>query len=186
MWIVALDTLLKKKKDKIVQQWVKYVLQAYSEEGVRLFGSEKDPFANPVGASVRTGTEKAFEALLAGEDSGTISRHLSEIIRIRAVQQFPASEGLSFVFRLKDAVRSVLAEAATDPDHASAWAELDRKIDEIGLASFDIYGEYREQVYELRVNETKRRVSWVIDKLNQRGDRPEPDRTDPVDSVSER
>ncbi|MFC1499571.1 RsbRD N-terminal domain-containing protein [Candidatus Zixiibacteriota bacterium] len=184
--IVALDRLLREKKDQIVQQWVTYVLQTYPDEGARLFESEKDPFANPVGASVRNGVQMAFDALLEGEDAESISRHLSEIIQIRAVQQFSASEGLSFVFRLKDAVRDVLKEAAIDHDVANEWRDLDRKIDEMALASFDIHGEYRKQVYELRLNETKRRVSWVIDKMNQRDGLAEPDLADPVENAGER
>ncbi|MFC1628901.1 RsbRD N-terminal domain-containing protein [Gemmatimonadota bacterium] len=177
---------MKEKKDLIVQQWVTYVLETYPDEGARLFDSEKDPFANPVGASVRNGSQMAFDALLAGEDAGTISRHLSEIIQIRAVQQFSASEGLSFVFRLKDAARQVLAEAAVDRDLVPEWSEFDRKIDEVALASFDIHGEYRKEVYELRLNETKRRVSWVIDRMNRRDGITEPDPADRVGNESER
>ncbi len=181
-----LNRLLKEKKDLIVRKWVTYVLETYPDEGARLFKSEKDPFANPVGASVRHGTQMAFDALLAGEEAEAISQHLSEIIQIRAVQQFSASEGLSFVFRLKDAARDVLEEAVTDHGLVSEWAEFDRQIDAIALASFDIHGEYRKQVYELRLNETKRRVSWVIDKMNQRDGLPDPDPADRVENASER
>jgi len=177
--------LLGEKQDLIVQQWMQYTLEIYSEDAELLFGSEKDPFANPVGASIRSGTEEAFGALITGKDAEEISQNLSEIIQIRAVQQFPASEGLSFVFRLKDAARAVLAENAADPELAADWGDFDRKIDEIALASFDVYGEYRRQVYELRVNEAKRSVSWVIDKMGERDDCSEPDPADGADDTSE-
>ena len=182
---MALEQLLSEMQEPIVQQWMQYALEVYSEDAELLFGSEKDPFANPVGTSIRSGTEEAFGALLTGADAEAISQHLSGIIQIRAVQQFPASEGLSFVFRLKDAARKVLAENVADPDLAADWVDFDRKIDEIALASFDVYGEYRKQVYELRVNEAKRSVSWVIEKMGERDDCSDPDPADGADDTSE-
>ncbi len=182
---MTLEQLLSEMKDPIVRKWVDFTLEIYEEDAVMLFGTEQDPFANPVGASIRNGTENAFSALLAGEDAGAISEHLSEIIQIRAVQQFPASEGLAFVFRLKDAVRAVLTESIADPGLTEMWGGLDRKIDEIALATFDVYGEYRKQVYELRVNEAKRSVSWVLEKMGERDGCPEPDKADGADDTSE-
>jgi hypothetical protein len=52
-------------------------------------------------------------------------------------------------------------------------AEFERRIDATALVGFDIFVRCREQLYELRLNEAKRRVSWVIKKMNERGDGPE-------------
>jgi hypothetical protein len=89
------------------------------------------------------------------------------------VQQFSASQAVGFVFRLKEAVRAELGEGARDARFASELAELDAQIDRMGLAAFDVFVQYREQAYELRVNEVKRRVSWVIEKMNGREVDPE-------------
>ena len=56
--------------------------------------------------------------------------------------------------------------------------ELERQIDRVALAAFDVFVQCREQVYELRVNEVKRRVSWVVNRMNGRGLDPELARTD--------
>jgi hypothetical protein len=182
---MAFDPLLTEKKDGIVQRWIDQALKIYDEDAEMLFGTEEDPFANPVGASLRQGTGDAFGALLAGEDAAAVSGHLSEIIKIRAVQQFPASEGLAFILQLKDVARSVMAEDAAGPA-AVDWTGFDRRIDEVTLASFDLYSEYRHQVYELRVNEAKRSVSWVLEKMGERDDCAEPDEPEGSDDLNER
>jgi hypothetical protein len=159
---------LQKKKEAIIQRWLHDALATYADEAASAFGREKDPFANPVGHSLRGGTRGIFEALLEGTDSDETHQYLHEIIRIRAVQQFSPSQSLGFVFALKKAIRAELGREATDPRFAGDLAEIDERIDRIALAAFDIFVQCREQVYELRVSEAKRRVSWIVDKMNER------------------
>jgi len=165
---VRLQELLHRSKDAIVERWLDAALAMYPAESTALFRRQKDPFANPVGHSLRVGTREIFEALLDGMDAERIRRSLGEIIKIRAVQQFSASEAVHFVFGLKDAIRGELGTAVHEPGLSSELARLEGQVDRIGLAAFDIFVECREQVYELRVNEVKRRVSWVVEKLNKR------------------
>ncbi|NQT93773.1 MAG: RsbRD N-terminal domain-containing protein [Lentisphaerae bacterium] len=165
--------LLRQKKEAIVQRWVDAALASYSDEGAAAFAREKDPFANPVGHGLRVATRRIFDALLDGPNAEAIREPLHEIIRTRAVQQFSASEAVGFVFQLRDAVRTELGRAGRDASLAPALAEFDGQIDRIALAAFDIFVQCREQVFELRVNEVKRRVSWVMDKMNKRDSDPE-------------
>jgi hypothetical protein len=173
--------LLHEKKDAIAQRWLDDVLATYPEDASAAYKRQKDPFANPVGAGLRVGTQGIVDALLNGvngaDDERTrqqVGQHLDGIVRIRAVQQFSASQALSFVFRLKEAVRTELGAAAGDSRFSAELAELERRIDQVALAGFDVFVKCREQVSELRVNEAKRQVSWVLKKLGQRGLRLEP------------
>jgi hypothetical protein len=50
---------------------------------------------------------------------------------------------------------------------------MDRKIDEVALSAFEIYAARREEVSELRINEVKRQVSWVMGKMNRQEEVPE-------------
>lgn len=161
--------LLQEKKEAIVERWLSDVLATYPGESAAAFRRQKDPFANPVGHSLRVGTRGLFEALLDGMDAEKIHQYLLEIIKIRAVQQFSASQAVRFVFHLKQAVRGELPEAAGDPRFSEDLATLERQVDQIALAAFDVFVQCREQVCELRVNEVKRRVSWVVDNMNKRG-----------------
>ena len=163
----TLGKLLQERRHTIAQRWLECALEAYSPEGSKLFDSQKDPFANPVGHSLRTGMPQIIEALLEGGQQEMIREGLVEIIKIRAVQHHPASQAVSFVFGLKSVMRAQAGEAAEDPQLLSEWAEMDRRIDGIALTAFDIFVECREQVSELRVSEVKRQVSWIIEKLNR-------------------
>lgn len=167
--------LLRVKKGVIVQRWVEVVLATYSEDAAVLFQKERDPFANPVGHSVREGTAGLFDAILDGMDTGELRRHLDQIIHVRAVQQISPSQALSFVFSLKSILRASLPEAGQDPRLARELAEMDLRVDQVALLAFDLYSECREEVTRLRINEVKRQVAWVLDKLNRRGDLPAED-----------
>ena len=47
-------------------------------------------------------------------------------------------------------------------------AEVDDQIDRFALAAFDVFAHCREQLCDLRVSEMKRRVSWIMGKMNER------------------
>lgn len=179
---MTLRDQLREGKEAVVRRWLDDALDVYPEQASAAFQRQQDPFANPVGHSLRTGTVGILEALLDGMDAEKIHECLHEIIRIRAVQQFSASSAVSWVFALKGALRAELGGAAADPRHASELAEIEGQVDRIALAAFDIFVECREQVYELRVNEVKRRVSWVVEKMNER--HPDSELA-PVDSAGE-
>jgi hypothetical protein len=164
----ALGPLLREKQDAIVRRWSADVLATYPEEAAALFEREQDRFANPVGHSVRTGARGIVAALGDGLDPEQIRAGLREIIQVRAIQQFSPARAVGFVFRLKAAIRAELVEEAADPAVRAELAALDEAIEGIVLAAFDVYVECRERVYQLRLEEAKRRVAWVVDRLNRR------------------
>lgn len=176
---MTLKGLLRENESTIVRRWFDDALATYPDQAVIAFSREKDPFANPVGHSLRVGTQEVFDALLEDRDSAKIRESLLEILRVRAVQEISPARAVGFVFGLKGAIRAELPEVARDARLTSELVEIEKQIDRIALAAFDIYVECREQVYELRVNEVKRRVSWVVDKMNERDADPEPT---PLDS----
>jgi hypothetical protein len=165
---MTFDELLEKKKDAILQRWLDDALAMYSRDAAVVFGRQKDPFANPVGHTLRVGTEGVFEALLDGMAEEELRGRLQGMIQVRAVQQVSASEAVSFVFGLKRAVRAELRGKPGDSQFAIELAKFDERVDRLALTAFDIYVECRQQVSELRINEVKRRVSWVLDKMGRR------------------
>jgi hypothetical protein len=166
--MTTLEELLQKKKTAIVRRWLDAALATYPKDASAAFGRQKDPFANPVGHSLRVGTQQIFDALLEGMDDDQISEYLNGIIKIRAVQQFSASRAVGFIFALKRAVRAELETEGQSPQLASALAKLDEQIDRIALIAFDVFVECRQQVNELRINEVKRQVAWVLEKMSKR------------------
>lgn len=164
---MTLLELLRQKRDALVSAWTKDALQAYPDDAAALFARGRDPFGNPVGHSIEVCTGRAVDALLNGVEVGDVCRHLEEVIRIRAVQEMPPSQAVGFVLRLKDVVRTLLDDSES-PDLAGDLAVLHGRIDRLALAAFDVYVECRERVSELRINEVKRSVSWVVDRINRR------------------
>jgi hypothetical protein len=165
---MRLAELLRSKETAIVGRWLEEALATYPERAAAVFGRQTDPFGNPVGHSLRVGTRAIFDAVVDGADDVDVREALAHIIRIRAVQELSAARAAGFVFGLRRAIRAELADAFSDPRRATEWAELDDHIDRLALAAFDIYVDCRERVYQLRVNEVKRQVSWVVDRMNRR------------------
>jgi hypothetical protein len=169
---VRLAELLRSKEEAIVARWLEEALATYPEQAAEAFKRQTDPFANPVGHGLRVGTRAIFNAIADGADDDELRCALAEIVRVRAVQELPAARAVGFVFGLRRAIEAELGAALSDPRWAAEWLHLDEHIDRVALAAFDIYVESRERVCQLRVNEVKRRVSWVVEKMNQRGAGP--------------
>jgi len=166
--VVLLGDLLRERMDTVIERWVGEVPSSYHSDAAVLFQRQQDPFSNPIGQSVREGTRGIVQAILRGMDPDDLRSHLDRIVRIRAVQDLAPSQALSFVFALRSILRAVVPEAEADPRLRQEMARLDGEIDRVALAAFDIYAERREEVGRLRVNEVKRQVAWVFEKMNQR------------------
>jgi hypothetical protein len=93
---------------------------------------------------------------------------LDNIVRIRAIQDFTASQAVSFPFLLKQIIR-----AEFEPDalpYSEELAALEARIDELALLAFDLYVKCREQVFEIKANEIKRRA-FILERAHPRDSR---------------
>jgi hypothetical protein len=143
----------------IVRKWLARTLETYPEQTSRFLLREKDPFRNPVGHALADGLPLLLDEILGNADAARITPVLDSIIRIRAVQDFTASQAVAFLFLLKD----ILREEA----EAGALAAMNSRIDEIALSAFDLYMKCREQMHEIKVNEAKRRV-FLLERIGLR------------------
>ncbi len=165
---MLIGDLLRDRTDTIVGRWVEATLSSYSPDAAAIFQKQQDPFSNPIGDSVRKGTRGIFQAILDGMDPEDLRSHLDEIVRVRAVQDMLPSQALAFVYSLRSIIREVIPELEADPRFRREVAELDEKIDRVALTAFDVYAERREEVSQLRINDVKRQVAWVFEKMNQK------------------
>jgi len=157
---------LSQNKDAILRKWFRLLLDSYPEETSRFIKKEKDPFANPVGSTISKGIEGVFEALISGTDSDNVSSFLDRIIKIRAIQDFPPSQAVAFVFLLKKVIRDELGGKIQKNEFLEELLSLESKIDELALLSFDIYMKCREKVYTLKADEVKRRYSNILKRFD--------------------
>ena len=144
--------VLKRQRDAVIEKWLAQTLQTYPEQSSRFLLQDEDPFRNPVGHALNTGLPVLFDEIAGSFDVARAKLVLEEIVRIRAVQDFTASQAVDFIFLLKSIIRGEVNSGEAD------LAVLDNRIDRIALLAFDLYMQCREKLHEIKVNEAKRRV----------------------------
>jgi hypothetical protein len=135
--------------DDLVEQWFTQTLQSYPQLTTGFLASEKDRFRNPVGHALRNGMAVLVAEILGEMKRDKVAAALDAIVRIRAVQDFMPSEAVGFVF---------LARAVLLGSNLPRPAMIEARIDQLALMAFDQYMKCREQIAEVRANETRRRT----------------------------
>jgi hypothetical protein len=159
---MKLEELLLEKRDVIQSRWLQAVLDSYPSDSRRFLKKQKDQFANPVGHTFSTELGNLLQEIMAPSDAGRLRASLDRIVRIRAVQEFAPSQGLSFLFLLKPIVRDVVSDAGREKELGSEVRALDTRIDQTVLAALDVYMGCREQIYRLRADQMKNQVSALL------------------------
>ena len=152
-------------RDAILASWLERILAAYPPEAARFLRDTPDPFGNPFGAALREELGTLLDAALGAVDEERLRAALDRIVRIRAVQGLPPSAAVGFVLELKP----ILARLVDGSGVAAAdeRARLDRQVDRVLLAAFDVYSACREQVYEIRVRSIRDRSLRHVERLNE-------------------
>ena len=149
---MVLNEALAAKREAVLERWFQAVLATYPEDTARFLASGADPFANPVGHTVREGLGRLYGRLVADAPASELSSAIDGIVRIRAVQEFTPSAAVGFVYALRGILREELVDVALEP---SGQAALDNGIDRLALMAFDVYMQCREKIFEIRVREIK-------------------------------
>jgi hypothetical protein len=144
------------KKSAILKKWFDAVADTYPDSTSGFLKKQKAQFTNPVGYTLAEGLEGLFDSLLKGIIPDTVKIFLDSIVRIRAIQEFTASEAVSFIFLLKKIIRQELGnDILQHPGMNDELISFDASIDDLALYSFDIYMNCREKIYELKANEAR-------------------------------
>ncbi len=161
---MKLVELLRKQQSSILGAWVDFIIGTYPAETQSFLQKQKDSFANPVGTTLSAELERVFTEFHEGPREKNLRQPLNKILRIRAVQDFTASQAVSFIFHLKKVIKSQLGETIREHGLSDELAEMESKIDEMALLSFDIYMECREKLYEVKADRAGRQVSRLLQK----------------------
>ncbi|MFH1530633.1 MAG: RsbRD N-terminal domain-containing protein [Pseudomonadota bacterium] len=157
-----LEDLQREKRAEIVDAWIRAALMVYSAEAATFYENGKDPFANPVGASVRDALGPLFDAFVADAPVQEYAPHLDRIIRVRCVQDVPASQAVGFVFLLRGILRKTLASQREDARALAELMALDARIDRMAACAFDVYAAYVRKIADLKVREMKASVATLM------------------------
>lgn len=159
---MELRQFLEKHGPVIREKWYHSILDTYPAETSAFLRKKKDRFENPVGHVINEMVDSVLECLLSGHDSGELASRLRPMVQLRAVQNVSPSRAVSFVLLLKRAAREASGEAAAEAGGRQALAGLDAAVDEMALASFDIYMQCREKISEIRHDEMKRNLFMLL------------------------
>jgi hypothetical protein len=191
---VAAQPLMKAltaRKSAILGEWLARTIQAYPEHSARFLLHDKDPFRNPVGSTLKAAFPVLLDALLDGTDLAAVGPALDGVVRIRAVQDFTASQAVAFLFLLKPLLREALSRPPHPPLSPRAGGEdapprgypvpgggvaavevlaaVEGRIDQMALHAFDLFMRCREQVYEIKANEARRRIGMLLKRCGVEG-----------------
>lgn len=148
---MKLDEALRNYREKIVNKWVDYTLSTY--EASSFFKKERDKFSNPVGGNTREALDRLFVLLAKNGDSKECIEPLKQIMNIRSIQDFSASQAVAPLHAVKHITRDVLSK---DKETRALTAELydfEFAVDLMVLAAFDLYMQNRERLYQVRIAE---------------------------------
>lgn len=149
----------------IREKWHRFILDTYPAETSQFLKKKKDRIENPVGHVINEMVDSVLECLVNGHDSGELAGCLRPMVQLRAVQNFSPSRAVSFVLLLKRAAREALGEGPEEGGR-EALSSLDAAVDEMALASFDIYMQCREKIGEIRHDEMKRNLFMLLRNSN--------------------
>jgi hypothetical protein len=157
---------LKQRRDAIVGKWFDLIVESYPADTSRFLKKEKDRFNNPVGHTFLDNMNGLFDELLAAADDKRISVCLDNIIRVRSIQDFSPREAVAFVFQLKKIIRGRLESERPGDEILAELPKLEQKIDEMALLAFQIYVRCREDLFEIRTRELRRRSDRLMSMVN--------------------
>lgn len=165
---MKLREFLSEKRAAIREKWFDSILASYPADTSNFLKSHKDKFTNPVGSAIAGAVDGILGELIEGgrlpAEAGAAPGYLDDIIRIRAVQGFTASEAVSFVLALKKIIRAEVGGGKEAGGLLGEMPGLEDRIDALALLSFDIYMRCREKVYDLKANELRQRTFRLLQR----------------------
>jgi hypothetical protein len=102
-----------------------------------------------------------FDELLNGNNQQNISSFLDNIVRIRAVQDFPPSGAVAVVLLLKKVIRDEMRKDIDKDGLFEDLLEFESRIDYCVLLAFDVYMKCREKIWEIKLDEFKKRPFFI-------------------------
>jgi hypothetical protein len=150
---MTLKDLLTEKKAIILQRWFDRILEDYPPETQTLFRENKSPYSNPIGVTLRKGMEGLIDEILQTTNIEEARAILEPVMKVRAVENLPPSQGGKFILPLREVVSEIVREAKRTDLLGQEWLDLNSRITQLALLGMNLYSECREKVNQLRIKE---------------------------------
>jgi hypothetical protein len=158
---------LKDNRKLLAEKWFNSAVETYPSDSSGFLVKQKDQFANPIGTTLRTVTERLIDELSGEMNSEVILEAVDDLARIRAVQEFSPSQALALLFDIKRIVREQTSDMLSDSSRE--LAEFESRVDLVVLHAFDRYEAKREKMFEIRAREAQMRVQKLMDRMMATG-----------------
>lgn len=149
---MELNEALATRREAVLERWFQAVLSTYPADTARFLASGADPFANPVGSTIRESLGRLYDRFATDAPTADLASAIDGVVRIRAVQEFTPSVAVGFVYTLRGILREELAGDALD---AAGHAALEVGVDRLALVAFDVFMQCREKIFDIRVREIR-------------------------------
>ncbi len=150
-----MEYFLSQKRNLILKRWVKLVLETYPADTASFLKQERDRFVNPVGYTLAQELETIYQELLHEMEPEKLTHSLTNILKIRSVQDFLPSQATGFILLLKKAIRDELAAEIEKNRFTKELLEFESRIDQLTLLAFDVYERCREEIYEIKLKQVR-------------------------------
>lgn len=162
---MSLENLLAEKRTAIIKRWFELVINTYPADARRFLGEEKDRFANPVGQTISRNLEIIYDELRGAMEVTRLADALTEIVKVRAVQDFSPSRAVGFIFLVKPALREELRDELGRGEAEPELSAFERRVDQAALLAFDLYMQSKEKIAELLSKESQARTRFLDRRL---------------------
>jgi len=157
---------LEKNKQTIIEKWFNLIIETYPKDTSNFLKKEQDPFSNPVGINTKNNISELFEQLIVEEtDKKILINYLDPILRIRAIQNFSASEAVGFLLDIKVIVRKIVGEKQVFSEIRD-YFRFERRVDQMTMHAFDVFMTCKEKIYDLKANEVRERSFHALERAN--------------------
>ncbi len=155
--------IFKEHKAYIIKEWVEAVFNSYPLDTTGFLRTKQDEFCNPVGEMTTTLANFFFDAA-AGEqvNDEELEQALMRFVRLRAVQNFPPSQGVGVLYVFKQMFREKILPICKKYAQIDAYLEAESRIDTLALMALDIYVDSRDTLAEQRIKEIRNQHSQVV------------------------
>jgi len=160
------ERFLLNNKPGVLNAWIQAVMDSYPRDDTGFLKNQTDPFANPVGHMLREGLSGLVDSLAYDDYLHKAAPFIKELMHVRAVQDFSASQAVGFIFSLKKILKNYFKIKPRNTDSAAFLFWADARIDALALAAFDAYASCREKIHEIRVNEVRNLSYKTLQRAN--------------------
>jgi len=161
---MTLRDFLEEKKSIILQRWFDRILEDYPLETQPFFRENKSPYSNPIGFTLRRGMKGIIDEILKPAGLEEARAILEPVMKVRAVENLPPSQGGNFILPLREVVAEIVRDQERRNLWDQEWLELNSRITQLALLGINLYSECREKVNQLRIKEGARRGGRVRDR----------------------